>query len=63
MISPEQSSTNFREQLQVPYLVENIIRHQRKWREHVARTEENRLSLLALQYHPSISCDRGRPRQ
>ena len=49
MIPSGPKNTNIRQQLQAPYLVEDLIRYQRKWRKHVTKMEEKRLLLSAIQ--------------
>jgi len=62
MNPPETRNTNIRQQLQVPYLVEDLIRYQWKWRKQATSMEEERLPLSAIHYHPSVGCDLVRPK-
>ena len=48
--------------LRVCHHISNAV-YRQNWKKHVARTEGDRLQLLAFQYHPSGHHDLGRPKR
>jgi len=62
MNPPGPRKTNVRQKLQAPYLAEDLVRYERKWRKHATSMEEERLPLSAIQYHPSVDCGLVRPK-
>ena len=55
-----QINTGVSEELHVPYMAEDIIQYERKWRKHGATIEGQRLRLFAFHCHSRWRCHLGR---